>query len=230
MAKPISDGKFKDLPKRIVTAALFAGVAFIALLQGDVVFTLFIAVCSIIMVHEWRGMTANLNRWMSIVGIPYILFPCLSLIGLRMLYFDTPASISIWPSLFVIAVVVATDTGAYIAGRAIGGPKLAPTISPGKTWSGLIGGMGCGVVTSILLGSYVPVPQTLIGAMALGMVLSVVSQLGDLFESWVKRKAKVKDSGNLLPGHGGLLDRVDGLLFAAPLYFIFNLIAGGRIL
>lgn len=221
---------FRDLPLRILTGTLLASLVLICLIQGELVFTLFVALCAIVMVHEWRGITSRLNRKIVALGIPYILLPCISLIGLRIMYFPELSTLSIWPTLYVIAIVAATDTGAYIAGRAIGGPKLAPKISPGKTWAGLIGGMGCAVLASVAFQDYVILPNSLTGAIAVGMVLAIVSQLGDLFESWIKRRAKVKDSGTLLPGHGGLLDRVDGLLFAAPVYFLMNLLAGAHIL
>lgn len=229
MEKPASEKTFRDLRPRIATGVILATVTFIALWQGDIVFTAFVALCAVIMLYEWRSLTASLNPFMTLLGIPYILLPCFSLIGLRMLQF-TDHPLSFWPTLYVIAVVAATDTGAYISGRCIGGPKLAPNISPKKTWAGLLGGMSCGAVASYLLSPKLFIPSNLPEAIAVGMIISVISQLGDLFESWMKRKAGVKDSGTLLPGHGGLLDRVDGLLFAAPVYFTICLMAGGRVL
>lgn len=230
MVEHINNKALKDLPQRCLSAVILAVIAFIALWQGDMVFTFFIALCAVIMLHEWRALTASIDPPFTLLGIPYILVPSFSLIGLRMLYFEGTHPLSFWPALFVISVVAATDTGAYIAGRTIGGPKLAPRISPGKTWAGLMGGIACGVVVSVLFTDRVFTPGTLPEAVAIGALLSVISQLGDLFESWLKRKAGVKDSGKLLPGHGGLLDRVDGLLFAAPIYFAVCLMAGGKIL
>ncbi len=229
MEKPASN-PFGDLRTRIITGTLFAALTFVTLWQGDMVFTFFIALCAIIMLHEWRGLSNRINRWLVLLGIPYILLPCFSLIGLRMLYFPESYGVSMWPTLYVIAVVAGTDTGAYISGRLIGGPKLAPKISPGKTWAGLLGGMACAVLVSAALYDKVALPGDFGEALAIGLILAVVSQSGDLFESWLKRKAGLKDSGHLLPGHGGLLDRVDGLLFAAPVYFALNLLAGGMVL
>lgn len=116
--------------------------------------------------------------------------------------------------LLVLAVVTATDTGAFFAGRAIGGAKLAPEISPNKTRAGAIGGLITGVIAGIVVAilSGVPVSPPLV---VIVVLLSVVSQAGDLFESWVKRTFDAKDSGTLIPGHGGLMDRVDGLAAAA---------------
>ncbi|WP_448582017.1 phosphatidate cytidylyltransferase [Thermaurantiacus sp.] len=113
--------------------------------------------------------------------------------------------------LWLMTIVWATDILAYFAGRAIGGAKLAPAISPSKTWAGLIGGMvGAGAASALIASAAWG------GAMllhfALGAMLALVAQLGDLFESWLKRRAGVKDSGALIPGHGGVMDRVDGLV------------------
>lgn len=125
--------------------------------------------------------------------------------------------------LFIFAVVWGTDILAYFVGRAIGGPKLAPRISPGKTWSGAIGGTVAGVAASGLLTLGV-FSRVSLWTMALAFLLSVASQLGDLFESFIKRRFGVKDSSHLIPGHGGVMDRVDGLVFACFAVFLLTLV------
>lgn len=138
-------------------------------------------------------------------GFVYIVLPAFCLVLLSWLTAPTGHDLLFW----VLVVTWSTDIFAYFAGRAIGGPKLAPRISPNKTWAGLIGGMagasfaGWAVAWYFDLGS----PFTWLGA-----TMGLVAQLGDLYESWEKRRAGVKDSGSLLPGHGGVLDRLDGLL------------------
>ncbi|MDE1993233.1 MAG: phosphatidate cytidylyltransferase [Rhizobiaceae bacterium] len=125
--------------------------------------------------------------------------------------------------LFIFATVWATDIFAYFVGRAIGGPKLAPRISPGKTWSGAIGGAiaaviaGSAVVWSFFSadGLWIPI---------LTLMLSICSQIGDLFESFIKRRFGVKDSSHLIPGHGGVMDRVDGLIFACFAAFLLAIV------
>ncbi|SFR80871.1 phosphatidate cytidylyltransferase [Sphingomonas jatrophae] len=148
-------------------------------------------------------------------GLAYVGLPAIGLLYLRTL----PGGF--WLALWVLAVVAATDTGAYFAGRAIGGPKLAPRLSPSKTWAGLLGG----AVAALVLGAALAVAGRLPAAfLGLGGVMAVLAQMGDLFESWLKRRAGVKDSGRILPGHGGVLDRADGLVPVAAL--VAALIAG----
>ncbi|MBO9654216.1 MAG: phosphatidate cytidylyltransferase [Agrobacterium tumefaciens] len=121
--------------------------------------------------------------------------------------------------LFIFAVVWSTDILAYFVGRAIGGPKLAPSISPGKTWSGAIGGAVAAVIggAAVSMAYHGRISLLVLG---LALILSVFSQIGDLFESFVKRRFQVKDSSHLIPGHGGFMDRVDGLVFACFTVFL----------
>ncbi len=127
---------------------------------------------------------------------------------------------------FLFATVWATDIAAYFNGRALGGPKLAPRFSPNKTWSGAVGGVAAAVAGGLFVaaltrgsgGAAIPL---------LAVALSVVSQAGDLAESWVKRRFGAKDSGALLPGHGGVLDRVDGLVAAAAFLYLFGAAVAG---
>ncbi len=158
--------------------------------------------------------SAVASRWPPLRaagGALYVGVPALALVWLRG---AVPGGMQhlVW----LLLVVWATDICAYLVGRSIGGPKLAPRVSPGKTWSGLAGG----VAGAALVGA---VAAQALGAghwfaAAVGGGLAVIGQLGDLFESALKRRAGVKDSGHLIPGHGGLLDRIDGLVFAAPAF------------
>ncbi|MET0308550.1 MAG: phosphatidate cytidylyltransferase [Sphingomonas sp.] len=124
-------------------------------------------------------------------------------------------------TLWTMAVVWACDTGAYFAGRAIGGPKLAPAISPNKTWAGFVGGVVAALLFTLALVYLNPGLMAGSSMVLLSPWLAMLAQGGDLFESYLKRVAGVKDSGNLLPGHGGLLDRLDGLVPVAPVAAIF---------
>jgi phosphatidate cytidylyltransferase len=123
----------------------------------------------------------------------------------------------------IVVVVFAGDTGALYAGTFWGRHKLAPAISPGKTVEGSLGGLVCNVAAACLLNGFLlPEPRPWPAAVAMGLCLGVAGQAGDLFESQLKRVAGIKDSGRLLPGHGGMLDRIDALLFAAPVAWLFR--------
>ncbi|PWR23837.1 phosphatidate cytidylyltransferase [Zavarzinia compransoris] len=161
-------------------------------------------------VSWWFAAKRGLRRPWPVLAVPYVALPCLSMLWLR---FDAEAGTEL--TYWLLVSIWATDTGAYAAGRTIGGPKLAPRISPKKTWAGLIGGVAAAIVAGGLTAWIVGLPDPLAFALVSGIV-GAWSQLGDLSESAVKRHFGVKDSSNLIPGHGGFLDRLDGLLFAAP--------------
>jgi phosphatidate cytidylyltransferase len=128
--------------------------------------------------------------------------------------------------LFLYAVVWGTDIGGYFAGRAFGGPKLAPAISPKKTWSGAIGGTVVAIAAAIAVAEMFAIRNpVMIGVVAL--FLSAVSQCGDLFESWLKRRFDAKDASGLIPGHGGVMDRLDGFIFAVTAAALIGVARGG---
>jgi len=128
--------------------------------------------------------------------------------------------------LFLLLIVWAGDIGAYLVGRWIGGPRLAPQISPGKTWSGAVGGLLVAVAAGLLAAHFLAAPVAPWQPALIAVVLGIVAQAGDLLESIVKRVLAVKDSGNLIPGHGGLFDRLDGVLAAAPVAALLALALG----
>ena len=217
-----------ELPVRVASALVMVAVAGVALWLGGIVWTALIVAIGIGALWEWSLLTAKIARfwlprsiWIAF-GTIYIATASWLLWRLRL----DPGALTI---LTIVAAVIAVDVGAYFAGRAIGGPKIAPSISPSKTWAGLIGG-AAGASLVLLIAFYfdyqdalqsrataedwVGPPPTFrwLFAMSLGVATAIVAQIGDFFESWMKRRAGVKDSGNMIPGHGGLLDRVDGLL------------------
>ncbi len=161
-------------------------------------------------------------RWAAL-GVLYVGLPSIALIWLR-----GHALIGQLGVVWLFVVVWATDTGAFALGRMIGGPKLWPRLSPNKTWAGLLGGVllatTAGWVAAIL-GRLTP----LIGWVLVSALVALSAEAGDLVESALKRRFRVKDSGGLIPGHGGVLDRLDGLMFAAPVLALVVLIGGGAI-
>ena len=151
--------------------------------------------------YDWRA------AFWTASGIVYCALPAAAMILLR--GGRGGLEITVW----MLLIVWATDIFAYFTGRAVGGPKLLPAISPNKTWSGLAGGMLGAAAVSYGVTQYLGLSGPIIRyALIAGLVLAVVAQAGDLFESWLKRRAGVKDSSGLLPGHGGVLDRLDGLV------------------
>jgi len=153
-------------------------------------------------------------RWVAF-GVLYVGIPAMMLVWVR----DTVGRETIY---WLFALVWATDTGAYLFGRLIGGPKLIPAISPNKTWAGLIGGMICSAAVGAAF-AFAVGRDSFLQLALLSSGLAVAAQAGDFFESWVKRRFGVKDSGGIMPGHGGLLDRLDGLL---AVVVVVALIAG----
>ena len=146
----------------------------------------------------------------NLLGLLYLPFLLGHLIWLRFL------SQGEWWVLWFLLVIFAGDTGAYYTGRTLGKTKLYPAVSPGKTWAGVWGGLAASLVVGVLLGRWLLEGMGVTALAALAVVLAVVGLLGDLFESMLKRQVQVKDASNLLPGHGGMLDRLDSILFTAP--------------
>jgi phosphatidate cytidylyltransferase len=187
-------------------------IAGLALWLGGVVWLVFAGLIACGVLWEWNRLAQALTpsvlgrtAWMM-GGMIYVGFATAVLLALR--------HQGIAPVLLPVLAVIATDIFAYFTGRSIGGPKIAPRISPSKTWSGLVGGMlGAGLICFALARfGIVTLQPGLPAAIGLGAMIAVVAQAGDFFESWMKRRAGVKDSSALIPGHGGLFDRVDGLL------------------
>jgi len=215
-----SASRWRDLGVRIASALVLLPIGIGSIWAGGAVWlvclTLIIAGLGIEWALLWRARTRpQTGQAMLPAGLVYIALTWLSLFILR----GTEGGLA--NVLFLMAVVWAGDIGAYAAGRAIGGPRLAPSVSPGKTWSGAIGGTLCAIAAGLAVAR-----QHLPQAALLALGLSVVAQVGDLLESAVKRHFGAKDSGKLIPGHGGLLDRLDGVLAASPAALAVSLATG----
>lgn len=220
-----------DLGVRAMSAIVMVAVAGAALFFGGWLFKALVILVGFGVLLEWSGLARHIAKtsfglglWL-LVGAVYIGIGVFALMRLR--------EIDPLLALFPILLVIGVDIGAYFAGRTFGGPKIAPSISPSKTWSGLAGGV-CGAALAVLLcysqlnrlfwaaepgysdRDYPllmsPTVQTIGVALLVGLMAAIIAQSGDFFESWMKRRAGVKDSGKLIPGHGGLFDRADGLI------------------
>lgn len=220
--------KRSDLGIRTLSGVVVLAIAAGAVWLGGWPFNIFVAMIALGLLTEWMRLIRAFARsagsrvaW-AFGGLLYVGAAAGCLVFLR----ETGAV----PILLAfIGIVVATDVGAYFSGRTFGGPKIAPSISPSKTWAGLGGGMLAAaffltLYTRNYLGLTWWVP-------AVGAGLAVVAQAGDFFESWMKRRAGVKDSGTIIPGHGGLFDRLDGLLpvvIIGTLVLVADMLNGGH--
>ncbi|MGH8430809.1 MAG: phosphatidate cytidylyltransferase, partial [Solimonas sp.] len=182
---------------------------------------LVVALAAPMIVSEWIRLTPG-RPFVRLLAIFYGLAAVVAILWLR----HQPA-LGRETVLWIVLCTWATDTGAYVVGRLAGGAKLAPSISPGKTWSGLVGGMAWAAVASAAMGYAFNLGGTASLAV-IGAGLAVIGQIGDLLESAAKRRAGLKDSGTLIPGHGGLLDRIDGLIAILVAVALARLVAGGE--
>ena len=202
-----------DLWVRIGSAIILFAIAGTALWFGGLAFGLLLLVGGALMLVEWFALVRAMTLSSGARVMLNILGPLLTLGAMAGLWFIRD-QLGMTVALWVFGMVWATDIGAYFAGRAFGGARLAPKISPSKTWSGLIGGMIAALIASATIGDRAGI----IGVpLWIGLFIGLLAQLGDLAQSWMKRRAGVKDSGKLIPGHGGLFDRVDGILPVALL-------------
>ena len=198
-----------ELAVRTLTGAIMIVVALLAAYIGGTVFAWAVAAVATLMFYEWTRITKGWGALWYIGGFVYALLPALALLWIR-----ERDQHGLYLLIWTFVVTWSTDIGAYFAGRTLGKRKLAPTISPNKTVEGLFGG----IAAATLLGAAWTLATGLgVALLALAPVLAVAAQAGDLFESGMKRKAGVKDSGTWLPGHGGALDRLDGLVPVAVL-------------
>ncbi|WP_310468284.1 phosphatidate cytidylyltransferase [Sphingomonas sp.] len=198
-----------DLITRSLTGAALILLALMAAVVGGYFFAILVAAAATAVFYEWMQLVRGKGAAWSIGGFVYALLPALALLWIR-----DRADNGLGLVLWVFIVTWATDIGGYFVGRAFGKRKLAPAISPGKTWAGLYGGMAA---AALLGGGWVLYAGLDRALFALAPLFAIAAQGGDLFESWLKRRAGVKDSGDMLPGHGGVFDRLDGLLPVALL-------------
>jgi phosphatidate cytidylyltransferase len=218
-----------EFPILLIYAAL--GAAVVAAIVGHLELSLVLIVGGAIVTSLAAFMVHKSADGSTVNGIETALGK--KWVGSGLLYFGVPAILLIWlrdvcgreTVYWLFALVWATDTGAFVSGKMIGGPKLAPAISPKKTWAGLVGGMFCAGLVGAAF-SHFSGHETVLPLVALSAGLALSAQGGDLFESWVKRRIGVKDAGSIMPGHGGLLDRVDGLLIVAILVAAIAYIGG----
>ncbi len=209
-----------EIIKRILSSLVLIPIALFFVIKGSFFFNFFIATCFIITLYEWHMMSKK--KTYNIFGFMFLIFSFYSVYFIR----NELDNNGLLIFLFIVLVCVSTDIGGYVFGKLFKGPKLTK-ISPNKTYAGVFGGYFLSIIFTHSLTNY----SELFKDQNFGrdefvfvLIISTVSQVGDIIVSYFKRLSKIKDTGKLIPGHGGILDRIDGMLFAFPFYFIFYLI------
>ena len=206
----------KEFEKRLLSSLILIPISIFFIIQGSVFFTFFLSILFLATSYEWIKMCKK-NNLLKIIGIFFLLFSFYAAYKIR-----EGESFKLF--LFIVIICISTDIGGYIFGKIFKGPKLTK-ISPKKTYAGVIGSFLLSLMVGLIFIHYfVKDPNNLNteGLPLLLMILSIslISQIGDLIISFFKRRAKLKDTGKIIPGHGGLLDRIDGLIFVFPVLFI----------
>ena len=212
----------KDLIKRILSSVILIPIAFFFIIKGSFLFNFFILICFLISVYEWHKMSKKKSY--NIFGYIFLLFSFYSVYFVRHKLEEN----SLFIFLFILLICISTDLGGYIFGKIFKGPKLTK-ISPKKTYAGVVGGYFLSIIFANILinfselftNNYVNFGRD---EFVFVLITSTVSQIGDIIISYFKRSSKIKDTGKLIPGHGGILDRIDGMIFAFPFFYIFNLL------
>ncbi len=217
MEPEASESEWEDLKPRVISALVLLVLAAVCVSLGGIVFSALVIYAAILMINEWQVLVAEQKPVFRITGYIYVILPSACVLWLRSL---EPASDPLLGFKLVFglaAIISATDIGAYFSGKRFGTFALAPAISPKKTWEGLAGGVLAATLTGMCFAPYINLPKAFVLVLLVSPVIALIAQGGDLFKSWVKRRAGVKDSGSLIPGHGGVIDRLDGYMFATPI-------------
>ena len=209
----------QELQKRILSSLILIPIALFFIIKGSFLFNFFIIICFIITSYEWHKMSYKKPYYL--IGLLFLIISFYSAYKIR-----TTMNGDYIYFIIILLICILTDIGGYIFGKILKGPKLTK-ISPKKTYSGLIGGflLSIGVLFFIFsLGLFIKPQELNSNIFILILLISAISQIGDIIISYFKRLSKIKDTGKIIPGHGGLLDRIDGMIFAFPsAYIIFKM-------
>lgn len=197
--------------KRILSSIIIIAIAFFFIIKGSFFFIFFLSICFFITSFEWYKMTKNKNYFL--LGLVFLILSFLSAFLLRNIFLKD--------FFLVILICISTDIGGFVFGKTFKGSKLIK-ISPNKTYSGMIGSFFLSIISAFFYTNYYDLIYWTDNVLFITVILiSSVSQIGDLTVSYFKRISKIKNTGKIIPGHGGLLDRIDGMIFAIPFAFIF---------
>ena len=203
-----------ELIKRILSSLILIPIFFFFIIKGSYLFTIFLLICLVVIFYEWHMMSKKKSY--RVFGFIFLLISFYTIYKLRI---DN----DYWFILFITMICVSTDIGGYVFGNILKGPKLTK-ISPNKTYAGMIGGYLLSILSTIIFADFYFRYELSIKLFIFVMIISTISQLGDLVISYYKRLSKIKDTGKIIPGHGGLLDTVDGMIFAFPFSYLILLI------
>ena len=195
--------------KRILSAIILIPLSLYFIFHGSFMLMFFTATCFLVACYEWHMMTKK--KSFKNYGFFFLVFS-----------FYTFYELELTIVLFVILICVSTDIGGYVFGKLFKGPKLTK-ISPNKTYAGMIGGYFLSLISLTVIINLIDYSHIPIQIFLLTLLISTVSQIGDIIVSYFKRLSKTKDTGRIIPGHGGLLDRIDGMIFAFPIVYLINL-------
>ena len=200
----------QEITKRILSSIIIIAIALFFIIKGSFFYIFFLSVFFFITIFEWYKMTKNKSYFL--LGLIFLIVSFLSAFLLRNIFLDD--------FILVILICISSDIGGFVFGKLFKGPKLTK-ISPNKTYSGMIGSFFLSIISALLYTNYYDLVYWTDNVLLIAVILiSSISQIGDLTVSYFKRKSKIKNTGKIIPGHGGLLDRIDGMLFAIPFAFI----------
>ena len=200
----------QEIIKRILSSIIIIAIAFFFIIKGSFFLIFFLSICFFITSFEWYKMTKNKNYFL--LGLVFLILSFLSAFLLRNIFLKD--------FILVILICISTDIGGFVFGKIFKGPRLTK-ISPNKTYSGMIGSFFLSIISALFYTNYYSLIYWTDNLLLITVILiSSVSQIGDLTVSYFKRISKIKNTGKIIPGHGGLLDRIDGMLFAIPFAFI----------
>lgn len=206
----------KELFKRLISSIILLPVVLFVVIEGSYYFIILILICFFVSVNEWQKM--KIKNYIKMCGFLFLIFSFYTIFEIRREYN------SYWPFLIIISISIASDIGGYFFGKILKGPRLTK-ISPNKTYAGIIGAyFFCLILYLIFLKLEIINSNYLYHFLFFVFIISSISQLGDILVSYFKRLSKIKDTGKIIPGHGGLLDRIDGMIFAFPASYFFLLI------
>ena len=200
--------------KRILSSIILIPITLFFILKGSYLFIFFLSICFGLIIYEWHMMSKK--KTYRIFGFIFLFISFCTIYKIRI---DN----DYWFLLFVLTICVSTDIGGYVFGKLFKGPKLTK-FSPNKTFAGMIGGYLFSIISAIILTNFNYGENLTIRWFIFVILISTISQLGDIIISYFKRLSKIKDTGKIIPGHGGLLDRVDGMIFAFPFSYLIFLI------